>query len=276
MTNFRILFLLWIVISFVACQNENMIAESSESYQFLHLSHTRLDDNASIDETVDFDQYDVLMLGGDLAQVTSADAETMNSLDVLFDFSEPSTLWSLGNHDYSNLELIEAYTGRLPYYSYHHRGVTFLVLDTQAELSQINGGQLDFFNSVTDTIVESSYLILMTHKLFWMPGNKDLESEIADVANGPLGSCDYCTNPSNFYEDIYPKLVELEGRGVEVICVGGDIGSQVNQFSFETEEGIDFLASGIESGDNGNRALVFGFNPVNRLLKWHFVKLEEI
>ena len=48
------------------------------------------------------------------------------------------------------------------------------------------------------------------------------------------------------------------------------------KFAFETEEGVDFLASGIETGESDNQALVFDYILVDSLLTWEFVKLDEL
>ena len=274
---FRILLLAMISLS--ACQDDDDTMTSESGMTYLHLSHTRLDVNPLIDDAaaeINYGLYDVVMLGGDLAQSSSADDETMIHLDTIFDLSDETTLWSLGNHDYSDLDRIMEYTDRLPYYAYHSDGVTFVVLDTQDSLSHIKGNQLDFFNDVVDTIASSSHLIVMSHKLIWMPGNAELEPMIEDVANGEFDSCNFCTNPNNFYQDLYPSLVELEEKNVEVICIGGDIGTREKSFSHRTAEGIDLLASGIESGDRGNQALVFEYDMSERQLTWEFVDIEEL
>lgn len=75
---------------------------------------------------------------------------------------------------------------------------------------------------------------------------------------------------------MYPKLVELEQRGVEVLCIGGDIGFQAKEFEHVTDEGIHFLASGIHAGESGNKALVFSHDLEGHNLYWDFVKLEEL
>ena len=55
----------------------------------------------------------------------------------------------------------------------------------------------------------------------------------------------HCINPNNFYEDVYPLLVKVRHRGIEVICIGGDIGAKANEFEYITSDTIYFLASGI-------------------------------
>ena len=246
---------------------------------YVHLSHTRTEENPSMDavvESKDYSIYDALLLGGDLASSTSQDDATMDHIDSFFDFESESTLWTLGNHDVHTPSRISQYTGRERYYAWHDHGVTFIVLDTQLDNSSITGDQLQFFESVVDTIQISHALILMTHKLIWMYENEDLESQINDVSNGILGECDYCLNPNNFYEDLYIPLSEVHERGVKVTCIAGDIGKKVSQFQYRDDNGIQFLASGIKHGEIGNLYLKLCNWPTLRSLLWSFEAVETL
>ncbi len=216
------------------------------------------------------------MLGGDLANLTSEDNQTMNHADSIFDFNNKTTLWSLGNHDYTDLSRVQEYTQRPPYYSYHKNGITYVILDTQDSLTNIIGEQKKFFNSVVDTIQKSSHLIVLHHKLMWMDKNDALASQAASIANGGLGNCFYCINPNNFYDAIYPQLLKLKKNGIEVVCIAGDIGFKVNQFEYTTPEGIHFLASGIRFGSADNKALLFEHHLKESKLTWKFVPITEL
>ncbi len=218
----------------------------------------------------------MLWLGGDMSFSTSEDSTTMNYYDSILDFSDQNTLWSLGNHDYANLNLIETYTNRPSFYSYYRNGLSFIVLDTQDDFSNISGDQLDLITSVTDTIEESSHLVILHHKLIWMYGNTDLEPIINDVSNGQFGDCFYCLNPNNWYEDIHPMLQVVQQSGIQVICVGGDIGFETSQFEYTTSEGIKYLASGISDDLISSKALIFDHNTYTKELCWHFELLSEI
>ena len=245
---------------------------------YMHIAHTRTNSNPAMDSTVenlDYSKFDMLWLGGDLAHLTSEDDHTMSHVDSIFDIGNKNTLWALGNHDYSDLDKIEEFTNRAPYYTYHKNGITFLVLDTQDSLSSIVGWQKELFDSVIDTIQESSHLVILHHKLIWMYNNPSLESQIGSVANGGFGGCFFCINPNNFYTVIYPKLLEVKQRGIEVICIGGDIGFKVNEFEY-SQDGIHFLASGINSGFSNNKALLFHHDISNKLLTWEFELLTNL
>ncbi len=227
-------------------------------------------------EDINYSYYDMLWLGGDLALSTSLDDQTMMHVDSVFNLGDPNTLWALGNHDYADLDRIQTYTGRPSYYAYQKNGMTFLVLDTQDSLSNIIGPQRELFYRVTDTISESSHLIILHHKLIWMYGNDNLQPMIPYVSNGEFGDCFYCINPNNFYTEIYPVLLEVEERGIEVICIAGDIGFRTNQFEYLTPEGIQFLASGIEAGKPDNMALLFHHNQTWNELTWEYILLSEL
>jgi hypothetical protein len=246
---------------------------------YLHIAHTRTAANPSMDplvENIDYSYYDMLWLGGDMAVSSSLDDMTMDHLDSILDVGNENTLWALGNHDYADLERISAYTHRPAYYAYYRDKLTFLVLDTQDSLSNIIDEQLELFTSVTDTLHTTTHLIILTHKLIWMYGDSYLQNYINSIPNGGFGDCFYCINPNNFYTDLYPKLLELEANGIEVICVAGDIGFRTNEFEYTTPEGVQFLASGIDAGKSYNQALLFKHDVVNDSLSWAFTLLSDL
>lgn len=255
--------------------------QSLENQHYLHIAHTRTSSNPGMDEvaeSLDYSYFDMLWLGGDLAWSTSTDDLTMMHVDSIFNLDDENTLWALGNHDYANLGRIQAYTDRPAYYAYHKNGITFLVLDTQDSLSNIVGQQKELFLNVSDTISESSHLIILHHKLIWMYGDPYLEPQIPYISNAGLGgsACFSCIHANNFYRDIYPELLRVEDKGVEVICLAGDIGFRSNEFEYVTPEGIQFLASGIEAGIPSNKALLFHHDPGSEELTWEYVLLSEL
>jgi len=250
-----------------------------ETKNYIHLSHTRTNTNPSMDsvvEKIDFSKFDMLWLGGDLAHLTSADDNTMIHIDSIFNVGNTNTLWALGNHDYSDLNRVEQFTNRPPYYSFNQNEITLIVLDTQDSLSNIVGAQKDFLIGVLDTIQESTHLIIQHHKLIWMYDNSYLEPQISSISNARLGSCFHCINPNNFNSEIYPKLVEIKQKGIEVICIGGDLGFKTNEFEYITPEGINFLASGVNAGDVGNKVILFSHDLTNKSIKWEFTLITDL
>jgi len=254
---------------------------STEKAAYLHIPHTRTNKNIEVLDAVknlNYNKYDMLWLGGDMAIHTSEDDATMQLMNELFDLESPNTLWSLGNHDNTDLDRVQRFTQRPAYYTHHHHnGITFLVLDTQDSLSNIVGEQQAMVNSVVDTIQMSSHLVILHHKLIWMLGHPELEARIPDVTNGGTGeTCVQCINPNNFYTEIYPKLMEVKKRGVEVLCIGGDIGFKAKEFEYQTKENIHFLASGIADDTLVNKVLVFEHDLNNKKLTWTFKDIKEL
>lgn len=274
------LVLIILLMAVVSCEKVNSITPTEEKvFSYLHISHTRTDANPNMVsniEEINYEKFDMLLLGGDLATLTSINDETISHVDSVFNLGSPNTLWALGNHDYSNLDRVNKFTKRQAFYSIHKNGLTFIVLDTQDSLTNIVGLQRELFNSIVDTINESSHLILLHHKLFWMFGNQYLQPQIENVSNAPLGDCFYCINPNNFYSEIYPKLVEVKERGIEVICIGGDIGFKDKEFEYITDEGIYFLASGCKWTDSDNKALLLKHDLEKNKLQWEFKLLSEL
>ena len=270
-----LLFLLATFILCVTCKSTKL----SKTQQYLHISHTRTDTNPSMDsivEKIDFKKFDMLWLGGDMAHLTSKDDSTMSYIDSIYDVKNKNTLWSLGNHDASDLNRIKKFTNRPPYYSFNKNGITMVVLDTQDSLSNIIGDQKVFLENTLDTIQKSTHLIILHHKLIWMYNNADLEPQISSISNGKFGDCYYCINPNNFNSEIYPKLLEVKQRGVEVICVAGDIGFKSKDFDYLSPDGIHFLASGIRSNAINNKALLFSHDLINKKLIWEFKPISDL
>jgi len=269
------------IIFITSCKKDEIIptVDIPVTGKYISLGHTRTDSNPNMDllvENIDYSTYDMLWLGGDLAFLTSDNDETMAHVDSIFDVGSLNTLWALGNHDYSDLDRVNSFTNRSPYYAYNKNGITFIVLDTQDSLSNIIDLQKELFDSVVDTIQESSHLILVHHKLIWMYDNTDLESQISSISNGQFGDCFYCINPNNFYTDIYPKLLEVKQRGIEILCIAGDIGKKAKEFEYVSDEGIYFLATGIWDGSSDNKALLFDHDVSNKLLTWEFKLLTDL
>ncbi len=268
-------FLLLLSFCWFSCSKE----KTPESVQYIHLAHTRTDLNPEIIEEVkhvNLSPYGMLWLGGDLSALSSIDSGTMTYLDGYFNLSDENTLWALGNHDYMDTSLVSSVTSRPTYYAYHKNGLTFLVLDTQISDCSFTGSQKALIETVCDTIAASSHLIVLHHKLIWMEGDPILENQVDQVSNGPLGSCNWCIFPNNFYADIYPLLSNVQDRGIQVLCIGGDVGLFAKQFEYKTSKGIYFMASGMNWQSSDNKTIVFTHYPEERVLKWEFKSLKDL
>ena len=252
---------------------------ADEIVEYLHIAHTRSGVEGEIPEmvtAVDYEKYPLLCLGGDIDVNTSSLESTLAAWNEVFHFDDTTTLWALGNHDVANRPLIEEYTHRSSFYTYHTQNISFIVLDTELNFSMIENEQLELVQNVCDSISESTALIILTHKLLWLPGNDELEPSINDIANGAAGNCLSCTQPNNFYDDIYPQLVEVKNRGIEVLCIAGDIGFNVKEFEYLTDEGIHFIGSGIQYTHEGNKGLILENNLTDQSISWRFELLENL
>lgn len=259
----------------VSCRKDNTPKPITQTY--LHISHTRTNQDPEVHSalsTLVLDDVDMTWLGGDIGANTSFTSQYMDFYNSIFDFGSENTLWSLGNHDYANTVLVEQYTQRPTYYSYHKNGITYLVLDTQIDNCSVSGNQLELFQAVTDTIQESSHLVILHHKLIWLYDHPTLHDEIDNISNGMFGTCGYCLHPNNFYSELYPTLVDVKQRGVSVLCIGGDIGAKTKQFSHQTQDGIHFLASGLDFSTEDNYILVFNHSIKTRDLVWTFLRID--
>jgi len=252
-----------------------------EKTTYLHIAHTRSYDGAKDKlmpevEQIDFDAYDLLMLGGDLVYESTRDSATLNYLDRTFQLSNEDVLWTLGNHDYHHHpEWISGFTKRPNFYSYQKNGIQYLVLDSQADLCNTTGQQKELLErSINSLETDITHLIVLHHKLLWMMDDGPLQKRINEVSNGGAGNCFYCVPPNNFYSDVYPQLVEVQKRGVQVICIAGDIGAKVDEFEYETKEGIFFLASGLKDGSPSNKVLLFDHDIDTGKLDWQFTSLK--
>ncbi len=227
-------------------------------------------------EGFNFDAYDLLLLGGDLTVQTTKKASNLPYLDSIFDISGAKTMWAIGNHDYHHPEFVEAYLNRPLYYARYHQGVTFLVLDSERDQCSIIGPQLNLVKAVTDTIQQSSHLIVLQHKLTWTY-NHDVLEAMEPIANGPLGNDIWNTNPNNFNEVVYPLLQQVKEKGIEVLCISGDVGNRVDQFEYRTEDGIWFLAAGFSKFDDaGDKAMILYHQPADDTLYWRFELLDSL
>ena len=253
--------------------------QQSESVSYLAISHTRQTETNNprkvleVVEEIPFEKYDALLLGGDLVLESTKDEAQLKYLSKLFNLESPNTMWAMGNHDYrDHPALVKSFTKRSTFYAHQKEETTFLVLDTQLDSCNITGDQLTLFQKTIRNLSKGDHLIILHHKLIWMPDHPVLDSKIHAITNSMVGDCFHCLMKNNFYKDIYPALVQLEQNGIEVILVGGDIGIKVNQFEYQTDEGVVFLATGLEDGKSDNQVLIFTYEK-GKSVNWRFEPL---
>jgi len=253
--------------------NINQITDSVVEHS-IFIGHPRSNDvlNQSMIpavERIDYSKFSMTLLGGDLTQNSSSN-EALVYLDSIFDLSNPNTLFALGNHDYSN-PLLQNFTGRDSYYAYFRNGITYLVLNTEYDAGNITNNQLELLQYVTDTISQSSHLIIIHHRILWMIGNDNLDFLLPFVGGSTSG-----ISATNFYTHVYPLLVNVEDHGIDVICIGGDR-TNIN-IEYVTSDSVQFIATGMQPNepDSVNYVVIFEHNLSNGGLTWFFHPLSEV
>lgn len=258
--------------------NETSLGEAVETpSNFIYVAHTRLDDNRGIYSKIydiDFSQYEMTLLGGDLAANSFSNPEIIAHLDSVFDVKSERTLWSIGNHDNTSEARFLKTTLKPKFHSYKAHDVTFITLDSQDSLSSIVNDQKEFLMTALDSVTTSTVLI-MTHKLIFMNGHPVMDASIETVCNGRRGDCFHCHNPNNFQAEIAPRLKELQERGVQVIVVGGDLGYKQSSFEYVDPSGIVYLGNGMWYPKDWNSALIFSKLP-QKPMTYSFVAIDSL
>jgi hypothetical protein len=258
---------------------------AQDQVSFLFVGHTIQIETAGtkVDyrlQQLDMSPYAGIWLGGDMCGESMLNYSTMQHIDSVFDLGNPETHWTLGNHDArnGNWELYEEFTGRKTYYAYNSHDITYIVFNTNlvpTNCIMINE-QYDIISAVCDTIQQSKYLILLMHHGLWRDV-PDLPPP-ATYAHSDLrywnANCDSVN--TNFASVIYPKLVEVKQRGVDVICVLGDMGASKKKFQMDSVDDIHFLGCGLNENDPEDWVLIFNYNTVTQELDYNFHHLDSL
>ena len=142
--------------------------------------------------------------------------------------------------------------------------------------------QFDMISNVCDTI-SKGYLIFLVHPAINqdVPGLEGKSYAHVKIKNWNAN----CYSDSASYKDlIYPMLVEAENRGVEVIHIVGDVGMWQKSFHIVSNDGIDYLGSGINNSYNmltgkpitgTDKLLVFKHILSTNKLTWKFIELNS-
>ena len=263
--------------------------DTEREYLFLGHIYDHHRANNLVDERIEnlnLDPYDEIWLGGDVCSATTQMQATLTYLDDIFDLSAPTTHWATGNHDirYGRPEWIEAATKRPLYYSHHQNGITRIVMNTnirdtlfREDCDYVNG-QVDMIDQVLDTIGQSSHLIILMHFIMWLDCEEGMEENSAHNANASYISLT-CEPGNQFHWYLYPRLQEVQSRGVQVIVVSGDSGQYGKKYEYTTQDGIQFFMSGINNSINmENPVLVERFNtdPDSILIFHHDLESREL
>ncbi|HNQ67692.1 MAG TPA: hypothetical protein PKN32_04890 [Bacteroidales bacterium] len=272
------------------------ILQSQEKtlYKYLFLGHTYMSPT-EIDRRLTYlnkSVYNNIWLGGDICSETLLYYSNLDYLNEKLKIKQAHNYWSLGNHDRrnGNIEWLEKYLGHKSYYADYYNGFTAFVFDTNLDISDCENlnKQYELFCNVTDTISESSHLLLFFHWGLWynVPG---LPIDPLTYANSGLkywnANCDSVN--TNFVNIIYPKLVEVKERGVEVICVMGDMGKSYKKADMLSTEGIHFLGCGLDNiyyqwwpqiynTCEKDLVLIFEHDIEQKTITWRFRDLDSL
>jgi hypothetical protein len=228
-------------------------------------------------EQMDKTGYDGIWLGGDVCSEALLKYSTVRYIDSLFDLGDPMTFWTLGNHDVrnGNFEWLKEFTGRETYYAHYQNGITIIIMNTNLIPTNCEDmdNQFQIITNVCDTITHSSHLFLIMHHGIWR-GVPNLPNP-ATYAQSDLiywnSNCDSVN--STFVNSIYPMLLDVKNRGIEVICILGDMGSQ--HFNMDSEDGVHFMGCGLHNS-SVDEVLIFEHIVPNRTITWGFYNLDSL
>lgn len=299
--------LLGMFVCFAALGFTSLLSDATaDSRSYLFLGHPydwrrpdRLDPRL---ELLDFQQFNGVWLGGDVCSQTTAQPATLTYLDSLIGLKNPATFWAVGNHDvmYGHTDRISTATGRPFYYTYWLEGVCVLVLNTQlmwhnpwkqpVEACEEREAQLELIQRLCDSLQAASHLVVLHHHALFNEmkiNSKGDTMRLFNVNAIPVRSgCP--PQEVNVTERVYPWLVSVQNRGIQVVCVGGDFGMNAKTFAHRSEAGIWLLGSGINNSLDKDyvpdyvtnlqpdSVLIFTHHPQNRSLNWSFVRLRDL
>jgi len=261
------------------------ITHPQESIQYLFVGHCyqRGSHGTKVDyriEQLDKSVYQGIWLGGDVCSEPMLEYSTIKYIDSLFNLGSPETHWALGNHDArnGNWEWYEEFTGRKTYYAYSSHGITRVVMNTNivpVNCEMLNE-QYQIISNVCDTISAATDLILIMHHDLWRdvpglppPGTYAQSDLIYWNAN-----CD--SADTRFVETIYPKLVAVRQRGINVTCILGDMGATWKKFDMFSDDGIRFMGCGLYDNSPEDNVLFIEKEIESAPLTFSFHNLDSL
>ncbi len=253
------------------------------TYQW-HTAGNKVDERL---ERMDLSGYDGIWLGGDVCSEATLEYTTIEYIDQLFNLKHPNTHWTFGNHDArnGNWNWVEDISGKKTYYTSFYKGITYMLLNTC--LTPYDCEKLDdqyrVIVDLCDTIQNSSHLIFIMHHCLWenVPGlPKPYQYAQSNLRYFSFTCKDH---KATFFNDIYPRLIEVEKRGVEVICIMGDMGSK--RIDMVSDDGIQFLGTGLNrskytdpierKNSDSDWFIEFKHVPASKWLGWKFHDLDS-
>lgn len=291
----KVIFVQFLLLSMMSCQKEGTedngsnIDLSTKKYFFVghaYKNQSQVDDRLL---NLNYSAYDQIFLGGDMCSETTENKKNIEYLNSIFNLSSKKTHWALGNHDTrnGNIDWITDKTQRPTYYATFFNNITLLVLNTNFtpwgtyDPILVNS-QFDLISKVCDSINISSHLIVLTHNALWK--GIDNISNLGDYANADLSDLLFSIDPDYKYiNGIYPKLVEVQKKGINVIHIAGDFGQKVSRYTHLSSDSIQFIGSGITSNTPYNEQLpshglpdyylVLNHDLTTQKISWEFTEL---
>jgi hypothetical protein len=257
---------------------------TSHTYRAPNLIDIRL-------EELDKDQFDLIWLGGDICSESFLEYETLEYLQEQLRIKNPHHFWSLGNHDTrnNNKDWFREFTGKNTYYADNFENITAIVIDTNLDPSDCENldSQYNTIVNVCDTISSSSHLILLFHWGLWdnIPGIPSPGTYGHSNLKYWNSNCDSTNN--NFTKSIYPLLKNVQNRGIQVICIMGDMGSTYRSIDFTSDDDIIFLGCGLYQNNylvnpddydiiERDKLLVFHNNITANTLTWNYQDFDSL
>lgn len=228
-------------------------------------------------EQLDMSGFQGIWLGGDVCSEATLLYSTIQYIDSIFDLGSPTTYWTLGNHDArnGNYEWLKEFSGRDTYFTHYHQGITAIVMNTNLVPTDCENveKQYKIIMDVCDTIQSSSHLVLIMHHGIWR-GVPDLPNPATYAQSDFVYWNANCDSPgSTFVNAVYPSLVEVKNRGIEVICILGDMGGQ--HFLMDSQDGIHFMGVGLNESPQ-DEVLIFDYALPARTMTWQFHNLDSL
>ena len=263
--------------------------QENDTLNYIFLGHIKKEVNGINDIDVrvygiDFSFFDRIWLGGDITNESNQDYSTLQYIDSIFDVSNPSNHWAFGNHDLRNYntDWLKEITNKDTYYAYFENGITTMVINYSippTDCESLNE-QFEMIQNVCDTIEASSHLILISHNCVWqnVPGLPTPGVYAHANLRYWLSNC--VDKPADYLSTIYPMLLQVKDKNIEVINILGDTGDYNKGSTMMSSDGIYFIASGIKASTQElrgpDKVLIFNHHPESNYLDWQFHNLDSL
>ena len=173
---------------------------------------------------------DFMVSLGDL--FLNAEKDIPNYEKSFFDKLQMPLFNAVGNHDVEQFDYEQRFGAR--YESFIVGANQFIILDTEEETGDIEGGQLTFLKRALK--VGAERVFIFGHRPIWAEEDETL----SDLFEGNTRS------GTNFEDDVLPLLRKASG---EVYMFGGSLGGKApaSFFYHEPEKGIHYIATAIRN-----------------------------